>query len=140
MRSLAAQKGSDTGWIAIVDKSRDRCTVFYRSGGQWVLANSMDVLTSGNTFEGTHEVYIHARGYWKEPDCYNVNDWYVGYVEDWWSSPSSNHMRYVSGKGYDEGQGFHFGYAGSGCICIPDYDKAKWLYDNVEDASTVYIF
>lgn len=140
MRQIAAREGSDTGWIAIVDKSGDRCTVFYRSGGQWVLANSMDVLTSGNTFEGTHEVYIHARGYWKEPDCYNVNDWYVGYVEDWWSSPSSDHMRYVSGMGYDEGQGFHFGYAGSGCICIPDYDKAKWLYDNVEDASTVHIF
>lgn len=140
MRSLASQKGSDTGWIAIADKSRDRCTVFYRSGSQWVLANSMDVLTSGNTFTGTHEVYIHARGYWKEPDCYNVNDWYVGFVEDWWSAPSSSHMRYVSGKGYDEGQGFHFGYAGSGCICIPDFNKAKWLYDNVEDGSTVYIF
>lgn len=140
MRSFAQQKGGNSNWIAIADKSRNRCTVFHRSGGKWVLANSMDVITSGNTFTGTHDVYIRARGYWKEPNCIDVNDWYVGYVEDWWTSPSSDNMRYVEGKGYDEGQGFHYGFAGSGCICIPDYSKAKWLYDNMEVGSTVYIF
>ncbi|WP_102372359.1 RICIN domain-containing protein [Enorma phocaeensis] len=140
MRSIAQRQGSRTNWIAIADKSRNRCTVFYYTGGEWVLANSMDVLTSGNTFTGSHEVYIRARGYWKEPDCYDVNDWYIGFVEDWWSSPSSSHMRYVEGMGYDEGQGFHYGFAGSGCICIPDYEKSLWLYNNIEIGSTVYIF
>lgn len=140
MRSRAAQVGSSTGIVAVVDKGRDRTTVFRSSGDEWVLVNSMDVITSGNTFTGVHDVYIRARGYWKEPNCIDVNDWYVGFVEDWWSSPSSDNMRYVEGMGYDEGQGFHYGFYGSGCICIPDYAKAKWLYDNMSVGSTVYIF
>lgn len=140
MRERAAQVGSKTGIVAVVDKSRDRTTVFSKSGNKWALVNSMDVLTSGNTFTGVYEVYITARGYWKEPDCIDVNDWYVGYAEDWWNSPSSSHMRYVEGEGYDEGQGFHYGFYGSGCICIPDYNSAKWLHDNLTVGSTVYIF
>ena len=140
MRERASQVGSQTGIVTVVDKARDRATVFRSSSDGWVLSNSMDVITSGNTFTGVHTVYITARGYWKEPNCINVNDWYVGYVEDWWSSPSSDNMRYVEGKGYDEGQGFHYGFYGSGCICIPDYDKAKWLHDNMGVGSTVYIF
>lgn len=140
MRERASRVGSQTGIVAVVDKGRDRTTVFRHGSDGWVLANSMDVITSGNTFTGVHTVYITARGYWKEPNCINVNDWYVGYVEDWWSSPSSDNMRYVEGKGYDEGQGFHYGFYGTGCICIPDYDKAKWLHDNMGVGSTVYIF
>lgn len=140
MRSRAARAGSSTGWITVVDKSLDRATVFCKNGDDWVLAGSMNVLTSGNTFTGTHQVYIRARGYWKEPNCYDVNDWYVGFVEDWWSSPSSSNMRYEEGRGYDEGQGFHYGFRGTGCICIPDYSQAKWLYDRMAVGSTVLIF
>ncbi|OFK24123.1 RICIN domain-containing protein [Olsenella sp. HMSC062G07] len=140
MRARATEVGSSTPWVVLADKARGRATVFFRSGGSWVLANSMDIRTGGNTFTGTFKVYITARGYWKWPDCDDVNDWYVGYMEDWWERPSSSHMREVPGRGYDEGQGFHYGYVGSGCITVEDKGRIKWMHDNVTVGSTVSIF
>lgn len=141
-----------TAWYALaVPKESAASSSNYarvdKSAGKIYLYNASNALVStvsgfqitGN-YNGTYEVYIKARGYWKEPDCYDVNDWYVGLVQDWWQSPSSSHMRYVEGMGYDEGAGFHYGFSGSGCIVINNKDNAKQVYDFLSVGSKVYFY
>lgn len=140
MKQKADSIGSSTNWFCTVDESRGRTVVFERAGANWVAVKTTNVVTSGNTFDGIFTVTHKARGYWKEPDCYNVNDWWVCFVEAW-SDDYNGHLRYDEGAGkYDDGQGFHYGYSSGGCTAIPSKETAKWIYDNVSVGSTVVVF
>jgi len=129
--------GSSTSWGCVVDKGYGRCTVFRRDGGTWKAAMTTDVITNGHTFTGTFSVVFHARWYWQ--DGYNVNDWWVCFIAAWTSDNYSGHLRYVPGKGYDDGQGFHYGYSTGGCTVIPSMSTSQWLYDHVPDGSRVIV-
>ena len=138
-RSILEGSGSSTSWGCVVDKGYDRCTVFHNDGSGWKAAMTTDVITTGHTFTGTWDVVFHARAYWALPDGYDVNDWWVCFIEAWSGDNYSGHLRYEEGKGYDDGQGFHFGYSSGGCTVISDYSTAQWLYDHVPDGSRVIV-
>lgn len=129
--------GSGTSWGCVVDKGYGRCTVFRNDGGVWKAAMTTDVITNGHTFTGTFSVAFHARWYWQ--DGYDVNDWWVCFIEAWSRDNYSGHLRYVEGKGYDDGQGFHYGYSTGGCTVIPSMSTSQWLYDHVPDGSRVIV-
>lgn len=136
---LLNSAGSSTIWGCVVDKGYGRCIVFRKDGGTWKAAMTTDVITTGHTFTGTFSVVFHARAYWALPDGYDVNDWWVCFIEAWSGDNYSGHLRYEAGKGYDDGQGFHYGYSSGGCTVIPSYSTAQWLYDHVPDGSRVIV-
>ena len=138
-QKLLNSAGSSTNWGCVVDKGYGRCIVFRKDGGTWKAAMSTNVITTGHTFTGTFSVVFHARAYWALPDGYDVNDWWVCFIEAWSSDNYSGHLRYEAGKGYDDGQGFHYGYSSGGCTVIPSYSTAQWLYDHVPNGSRVIV-
>ena len=143
---IAAQQGilnsagSGTNWGCVVDKGSGRCVVFRRDGGVWKAAMTTDVITTGHTFTGNWTVVFHARAYWALPDGYDVNDWWVCFIEAWSRDNYNGHLRYENGKGFDDGQGFHYGYSSGGCTVISNYSTAQWLYDHVPDGSRVVVY
>ena len=139
-QGILNSSGSGTNWGCVVDKGSGRCTVFRNDGGVWKAAMTTDVITTGHTFTGHFNVVFHSRAYWALPDGYDVNDWWVCFIEAWSGDNYSGHLRYESGKGYDDGQGFHFGYSSGGCTVIPNYSTAQWLYDHVPDGSRVIVY
>lgn len=132
--------GSGTNWGCVVDTGSGRCTVFRNDGGAWKAAMTTDVITTGHTFTGNWSVVFHSRAYWQLPDGYDVNDWWVCFIEAWSGDNYNGHLRYEEGKGYDDGQGFHYGYSSGGCTVIPSYSNAQWLYDHVPDGSRVVVY
>ena len=139
-QQLLNSAGSSTNWGCIVDKGYGRCVVFRKDGGTWKAAMTTDVITTGHTFTGTFSVVFHSRAYWALPDGYDVNDWWVCFIEAWSGDNYSGHLRYEAGKGYDDGQGFHYGYSSGGCTVISNYSTAQWLYDHVPDGSRVVVY
>lgn len=139
-QGILNSSGSGTNWGCVVDKGSGRCTVFRNEGGVWKAAMTTDVITTGHTFTGHFSVVFHSRAYWALPDGYDVNDWWVCFIEAWSGDNYSGHLRYESGKGYDDGQGFHYGYSSGGCTVIPNYSTAQWLYDHVPDGSRVIVY
>lgn len=139
-QSLLNGAGSGTNWGCVVDKGSGRCVVFRKDGGVWKAAMTTDVITTGHTFTGTFSVVFHSRAYWALPDGYDVNDWWVCFIEAWSGNNYNGHLRYESGKGYDDGQGFHYGYSSGGCTVISNYATAQWLYDHVPDGSRVIVY
>lgn len=138
-QSILNNAGSYTNWGCVVDKGSGRCVVFRNDGGVWKAAMTTDVITTGHTFTGNFSVVFHSRAYWALPDGYDVNDWWVCFIEAWSGDNYSGHLRYEAGKGYDDGQGFHYGYSSGGCTVISNYSTAQWLYDHVPDGSRVVV-
>lgn len=139
-QSILNNAGSGTNWGCVVDTGSGRCVVFRRDGGVWKAAMTTNVITNGHTFTGDWTVVFHSRAYWKLPDGYDVNDWWVCFIEAWSGDDYNGHLRYEAGKGYDDGQGFHFGYSTGGCTVIDNYATAQWLYDHVPDGSRVVVY
>lgn len=126
---------------AVVDRGARKTYLYYPDGS---LARTVDVIpTGGIDLSGTHVVCRKARGYWAEPYCYDVNDWWVCFVDAVMSSPSYYNgnavSQYVDGRGYEDGAGFHYGWAGSGCVCIPNLSEAKYVYDFLAVGSKVIV-
>ena len=134
---LLKSAGSATSWGCVVDKGTGRCVVFRNDGGVWKAAMTTNVLTNWHTFTGTFKVELHARWLWQ--DGYDINDWWVCFIAAWSSNNRNGHLRYVEGKGYDNGQGFHYGYSTGGCTVISNKSTAQWLYDHVPDGSRVIV-
>ncbi len=55
------------------------------------------------------------------------------------------HLRYIPGAGYEDCASIHStgysetGWGNTGC-CGLTWDNAKWVYDNMPNGSTVYVF
>ena len=139
--NLANQYGSKTNWFCTVDKSRNRIVILHREKGSWVVSKQLDCITSARTFTSTNFTVDHkARALWNDQAGINVNDWWVCFVPAYSNDSKGGVRRYYPGLGYDDGQGFHYGFSGSGCAVIPDYAGAKWIYDNVDVGSRVVVF
>lgn len=141
MRSKAASVGSSTGWVCLVDKANYYATFFRQSSDSstWNLAYSTKISHGGNkTFSGVWKVDHKAPALSQN----GSNQYWVCYYPYYESGPSTE--IYIEGKGYEGGQGFHYGPITStshGCVRVgPTLASAKWVYDNITVGSTVYIF
>lgn len=138
------QYGSETDWAVVVDKGSRRTAVFHEEGGVWKPTMTCDVVVSGNTFTcGSSSFTVHHKARWYYQDGYDVNDWWVCYwpnYQSWDEGSAGYSLVYYDGLGYDAGQGFHYGYSSAGCVAIPDYDSALYIYANVPEGSSVVIF
>ena len=136
--------GSNTDWAVVVDKGLRRTAVFNRADGTWTPTMTCNVVVSGNTFTcGESAFTVRHRARWYYQDGYNVNDWWVCYwpnFQSWDEGSAGYSLVYYPGLGYDAGQGFHYGFSSAGCVAIPDYDSAQYIYEIVPDGSSVIIF
>lgn len=136
--------GSDTDWAVVVDKAMRRTAVFNRAGGEWTPTMTCNVVVSGNTFTcGASAFTVHHKARWYYQDGYDVNDWWVCYwpnYQSWDEGSAGYSLVYYPGLGYDAGQGFHYGFSSAGCVAIPDYDSALYIYATVPEGSSVIIF
>lgn len=134
--------GSDTDFFVCVDRTLMRTCVFFRDEDKdWNLSAAFDCgvgkdnkdipgatgdSAESHTFTGTFKL-DH-----KYERCGGLQ-WFSVYVPCW------------GDDGYEDGQGFHnlyLGYQGrysNGCVRLTDVN-AKWIYDNVDVGSTVYVF
>ena len=86
---------------------------------------------------------VHHKARWYYQDGYDVNDWWVCYwpnYQSWDEGSAGYSLVYYPGLGYDAGQGFHYGFSSAGCVAIPDYDSALYIYATVPEGSSVIIF
>lgn len=148
--------GQVTGWCCTVDLDAARVCVFREQGGTWNLVSSYNAYVGGyndkrgsksNTFSGVWSLRHKSRALWDEAwGGINCNDWFSCFVEAWSPVPTTYANRYFEGKGYDDGQGFHYvsyndGYwhRTQGCIGLT-YEESKWIYDNVPLETPVVVF
>lgn len=131
---------SSTHW-AVADSYQNKIFV-YNSNDQ--LVKTIDCQFTGKSkfgdhpWQGDHTVCRKARGYWEDGACEGVNDWWVCFVDAVTDSQDgSGHLRYLGDGKYEDGAGFHYGFSGSGCVVIGNYDDAKFLYDFLDVGSTV---
>lgn len=142
MIARAKKTGSSTGWFCTVDKAKGRVVVLYKSGSNWIVAKTMNCITSGNTFTGTFKV-DHKNGAYYD-GTRNINDYWTCFLPAYSSTNPASvggyKTKYYPGKGYDDGQGFHHGYSSGGCTVVKDRAAVKYIYDNVSIGSTVQVF
>lgn len=148
--------GQVTGWCCTVDLDAARVCVFREQAGTWNLVSSYNAYVGGyndkrgsksNTFSGVWSLRHKSRALWDEAwGGINCNDWFSCFVEAWSPVPTTYANRYFEGKGYDDGQGFHYvsyndGYwhRTQGCIGLT-YEESKWIYDNVPLETPVVVF
>lgn len=73
------------------------------------------------------------------------NDWSSCFVEAYANSDSTGTLRWIDGKGYEDCAAFHAtsenetGWVNRGC-CGLLWDNAKYVYDNIDVNTSVYVF
>lgn len=126
---------------AVVSRSESKAYLYYSDG---TLAFSIEAISTGHDWTGTHEVCRKARGLWADGYCEGVNDWWVCFI-DVLDSESDVYdgkkvSRYYDDLGaYEGGAGFHYGFSGTGCVVIPNMENAKRLYDFLAIGSKVIV-
>lgn len=141
----AAQVGSGSDYFFAWDNELCRVIVFQRSGGSWSAIKLWNCNGARNTFSGAWSVVHRQKCNWADEYFgMGYNDWSTCFIESY-SSSSLGHLRYIPGKGYEDCASIHStgysetGWGNTGC-CGLLYDNAKWVYDNVPNGSTVYVF
>lgn len=148
--------GEVTGWCCTVDLQAARVCIFRQDGSSWNLVQSYNAYVGAynskrgyksNTFSGVWSIRHKSRALWDEAwGGINCNDWFTCFIEAWSPVPTSYANRYFPGKGYDDGQGFHyvsyndgFWHRTQGCTGLT-YEESKWVYDNVPLETPVVVF
>ena len=141
----AAQVGSGSDYFFAWDNELCRVIVFQRSGGSWSAIKLWNCNGARSTFSGAWSVVHRQKCNWADEYFgMGYNDWSTCFIESY-SSSSLGHLRYIPGKGYEDCASIHStgysetGWGNTGC-CGLLYDNAKWVYDNVPNGSTVYVF
>lgn len=141
----AANVGSSTNYFLAWDNELCRFIVFTRSGGGWVASQLWNCNGARNTYSGAWTVVHKQKCNWADEYFgMGYNDWSTCFIESY-SRSSLGHLRYIPGKGYEDCASIHStgysetGWGNTGC-CGLLYDNAKWIYDNVPNGSTVYVF
>lgn len=150
--------GKDTGWACTLDIDKARVCVFHKSGSKWVLVNSFNACvgryndwrgSKSNTVSGVWSVMHKAYDlYDDQASRVSCARWWTCFYESWTDQRQTVGdlvNRWYPGKGYDDGQGFHWVSGKSsthdtmGCTGL-ELDDAKWIYDNVPIGSAVVAF
>ena len=141
----ASQVGSGSNYFIAWDNELCRFIVFQRSGGSWSAVKLWNCNGARNTYSGAWSVVHRQKCNWADEYFgMGYNDWSTCFIESY-SSSSLGHLRYIPGKGYEDCASIHStgysetGWGNTGC-CGLLYDNAKWIYDNVPNGSTVYVF
>ena len=141
----ASQVGSGSNYFTAWDNELCRFIVFQRSGGGWSAVKLWNCNGARNTYSGAWSVVHRQKCNWADEYFgMGYNDWSTCFIESY-SSSSLGHLRYIPGKGYEDCASIHStgysetGWGNTGC-CGLLYDNAKWVYDNVPNGSTVYVF
>lgn len=133
MIKAAQGYSSPTGWLVMVDTDRTLLGVFRGSRGNWSKYDMWRIscgAPSKPSRRGVHSVsgrgYVFGDGY----SCY----WWVS-----WSGPYLFHsIKYYPGT-FDVMDGRIGEHISAGCVRMP-IERAKWIYDNIPDGTTVVVY
>ena len=144
----ANEISSTTDWFIACDNALCRVVVLrwdYGARG-WKVDQCWNCNGARKTYWGAWTVQHRYKCNWA--DEYfgkGYNDWSTCFIESYSDYNEGGHLRYVPGKGYEDCASIHStgetttGWVNSGCYGLL-WDNAKYIYDNVPDGSSVYVF
>ncbi len=145
LAAKASAVGSSTNYFFAWDNELCRVIVFQRSGDGWSAIKLWNCNGARNTYSGAWTVVHKQICNWADEYFgQGYNDWSTCFIESY-TSDSLGHLRYIPGRGYEDCASIHStgysetGWGNTGC-CGLTWDNAKWVYDNMPNGSTVYVF